>query len=397
MRIAVAFGEESLDFEVPEDRLVGSWVGPTGGPAEDAAGKVRRALAEPREFPPLGRAVVPGDRVVLAIDPEVPEPGVILAALSEELVAAGVEPADVLILEPGPAPSLPAEAIPPGMRRATHDPAAREQLAYLATSAAERRVYLNRELTDADVVVPVGLLGVDPALGYRGPWGVIYPGLADEDAQRAYRGGATGAGAALLEESAEVGWLLGSHFHVGVVPGTSGLLDVVAGQDAAVRAGGIAAVEAAWSFRAEERADLVIAGVGGPGRPATLDDLGIALEAATKVVRRGGKIVALSRVRGPIGPALQRLVGADDARSGPAALRGAEGEPDYPTARRIAEALAWADVYLFSELPEGEADDLAFIPLGRPEEARRLVAASPSSLFLSQADRTRTHVADEPE
>ncbi len=396
MRIAVAFGEESVEFEVPEDRLLGAWSGPVEMPADEIHAAVARALADPREFPPLGRAVVPGDHVVLAVEPRTPGLEAILRSLVAELAAAGVEPADILVLEPSTATPLPPESLPSGVRSARHDPDDRDRLAYLATSAGERRIYLNRELTDADVVVPVGRLGVDASLGHRGPWSVLFPGLADTEALRAFRDGSMAPSAALAE-SAEVGWLLGSAFAVGVVEGTLGPVEIVAGSEAAVRSSGILAADAAWTCRVDERADLVVAGVGGPGRLATLEDLASSLATATSAVRRGGKVVALSRVGEPIGPALQRLTGADDSRAASASLRGAEGEPDYASARKIAEALAWADIYLFSDLDESVADDLAFIPLSRAEEARRLVASSPSTLFLSQADRTRVIVDGESE
>ncbi|HEX8201150.1 MAG TPA: hypothetical protein VF590_11735, partial [Isosphaeraceae bacterium] len=65
--------------------------------------------------------------------------------------------------------------------------------------------------------------------------------------------------------------------------------------------------------------------------------------------------------------------------------------------RQVARALVWADVYLLSALGEDVAEDLAMIPLGGPEEARRLAAASASCLLLSQAELTRAEVADEVE
>ena len=78
-------------------------------------------------------------------------------------------------------------ALPEGVALAIHNPADRKQLAYLASTSEGRRVYLNRLLTDADVVVPVGRLGYDAVLGYRGPWGLIFPGLSDQETARSFR------------------------------------------------------------------------------------------------------------------------------------------------------------------------------------------------------------------
>ena len=47
---------------------------------------------------------------------------------------------------------------------------------YLAATKEGRRIYLNRSVIDADVVIPVGRIGFHPIMGYRGPWSVIFPG-----------------------------------------------------------------------------------------------------------------------------------------------------------------------------------------------------------------------------
>jgi lactate racemase len=401
MRVEVRFHDERFDLEVPEDRLVGAWHGPTGVVGDEVGASVRDALEHPRGFPPLRQAVVPGDRVVIPWDPDIPEAGRVLGAVCDVLTGAGVEAHSIRVLAAGaPRPGWD-EDLPPGVAGSSHEPDDRSQLAYLASTAQGRRVYLNRHLTDADCVVPVGLLGYDPVLGYRGPWGVIFPGLSDADTQRAYRAQASdgppdpGHARPALAESEDVSWLLGSQFHLGLVGGVGGLAGVVAGLEAEVRAEGDRRLDAAWSFRAERRAGVVVVGIGPPGRPTRVEDLAGGLATAGRLVRRGGKIVALSRAGGPIGPALQRLVGVADPRAGLAALRGAEGEPDYPAARQLARVLAWADVYLLSALEADQVEDLAMIPLGRPAEALRLAVAADSCLIVSQADRTRADVAED--
>src|SRR5262249_8207592 len=108
---------------------------------------------------------------------------------------------------------------------------------------------------------------------------------------------------------------------------------------------------------------------------------------ATRLVEDGGKIGVLSRASGAIGPSLRRLIDTDDPRNA-AALRGQEGPDDYLTARRLARALAWADLFVYSALEPQVVEDLSIVPLERPEQARRIVANSGSSLFVSQAELT---------
>jgi hypothetical protein len=343
---------------------------------------------------------VPGDRVVVALDPDVPDADAVLAAVCRVLTAAGVTPGDVTVVTPAGAP---VPRPPEGVTLERHDPEDRNHLAYLSTTSDGRRVYLNRRVTDADFVLPVGRFAYDPVLGYRGPWSALFPDLSDAETFQLFRSQARGdrPDAAdvrpALTASNEVSWLLGSQFHLGLVAGVGGLTEAVAGLESSVRAEGIAALDRLWTFDAGARAELVVAGVGRPGRATSIDELAEGLATAARLVRRGGKVVVLSRAEGEFGPGLRRLMGADDPRAGEASLRGHESDRDYPAARRFAHALAWADVYLLSDLPADEVEDLSIIALGRPEEARRLVAAAGSCTFVSQAERTRADAAEEGE
>lgn len=401
MRVTVNFQDERIDLDLPEEALIGSWQGPLGLGANEVAPLLADALEHPHDFPSLRQAIVPGDRVVIAFGDDVPEAPAVLRSVYKVLEDAGVEPGGVLILTGTASLAELADVVPAGVTFQKHDPDDRKNLAYLAATTGERRVYLNRALTDADFVLPVGRLGYDPALGYQGPWGVIFPGLSDQETRSAFRADTTDAPLdpqrprPALTESAEVCWLLGSQFQVGVVAGVSGLVGAVAGLGAAVLEAGAREVDRAWAFRAESRAELVIAGIGRPGAPTGIDDVARGLSTAVQLVRRGGKIVVLSRASGPIGPAVRLLISAGDPRVGAAALKGHEADDDYSTAQQLLRALEWADVYLLSALSPDDVEELSIIPLDRPEEAGRLAKLSDSCLVLSQADLARAFVADD--
>jgi hypothetical protein len=403
MRVAVDFQDERLDLELPEERLVAEWHGPAGVAAADVHRLVVEALENPRQYPPLRQAVVPGDRVVIALDIEVPEIRGVLAAVCETLQQAGVEAGAITVLASAGAPEGLAGALPGGVALAVHDPDDRTQMAYLAATSDGRRIYLNRLSTDADVVVPVGRLGFDAVLGYRGPWGLLFPGLSDQETARSFRASSTTEWPdrerprPILTVSTEVSWLLGSQYHLGVVAGTSGPAEIIAGLDSAVLAEGTRAVDRAWTFEAESRAELVVVGIGRPGVPTRLEDLAGGLATAARLVERGGKIVALSRARGTPGPALRHVLEVEDPRLGPAVLRGHETAPDYTIAQQMARAMAWADIYLLSSLDPEHVESSSLIVLDRPEEVRRLVAVSRSCIFLSQAELARARVTGETE
>lgn len=396
MRIALAFQSEELDFEVPEDRLVASWNGPESVPPERVGPLVREALENPRGYPPLRQAVVPGDRVVIALDPATPELTAILEAVRDVLNRAGVTNETIQLLLTAPPPADWSETSPEGLAWTVHDPDDATAFAYLASNPQGRRIYLNRLATDADFVLAIGPFGFDATLGARGPWSVIFPGLSNTETRRSFRPQSRNDAGELepLSESANVSWLLGSQFQIGVLPGASGLAGIVAGIEESVQEEGLRALAESWMLRTNRRADLVIVGVGRPDQPAGFDALADALETATRLVRPGGKVAALSRVGGTPGPAVGRLLGVEDPRSRQSALKGAENEPDFETARKLARSLALADVYLFSDLPENLVEDLAMVALGKPTEARRLADVAASCLFVSHAELTRAEVAE---
>ena len=408
MRVAVDFQDERVDLDVPDEALVGSWHGPRGRGADEVPALIAEALEHPREFPSLRQALVPGDRVVIALGDDVPEAPAVLGSVYRVLENAGIEPGGVVVLT-GPQPRAKlADAVPAEVTFLKHDPDDPNNLAYLAATTGERRVYLNRALTDADFVLPVGRLGYDPALGYEGPWGVIFPGLSDQKTRAEFRANATGEPPdplhpkPALTESAEVSWLLGIQFQVGVVAGVSGVVGAVAGLGSAVLEHGAREVDRAWVFRADSRAELVVAGIGRPGVSTGIDDVARGLSTAVQLVRRGGKIVILSRAAGPISPTVRRLINAGDPHSDMLDDHdendgeNTSGKDDDSTARMILRAVEWADVYLLSGFSADDVEELSIIPLERPEEAGRLAKLSDSCLVLSQADLARAEVADEP-
>jgi hypothetical protein len=345
----------------------------------------------------LRQTVVPGDHVTIAFDPSIPDGGFVLEAIAGRLIDSGVEAAGLTVLLPHTTSIDVQKSLPAGTVVAVHDPDDRSQLAYLATTKQGRRVYLSRHLTDADMVVPVGRIGFDPILGYCGPWSVLFPGLASREILQENRSFLRADGDARhesstrsnREESLEVSWLLGTQFHVGVVAAADGLAEVTAGRETAVCEQGIGWLAERWAFRPESRAEIVVAGVGCGLAADTLDALAEGLATARRLVQRGGKIVVLSRAAGPVGPALRHLIDAGGAERGPTLLSGHQTDDDFHIASRIAEAVAWADVFLYSGMDHEVVGDLSMVALENPEQARRLVAQCRSATFVSAADWTK--------
>ncbi len=365
MRLRVDYQDGELEFDADPDRLVAKWDGPADAPASPRD-RIRQALEAPLDFPPLSQVIVPGDKVVIPFDPSLPEAAIILDEMASVFRRVGVESVSVVINGRAPRGDF---ALPDGLTLTIHDPSDRKTLAYLANTQAERRIYLQQLLVEADCVIPVGRLGYDETLDVIGPWSVIEPGLGDVTVPTASLLANRPEKVEGSEEPTEVSWLLGCLFQIAGVPGRTGLLELIAGETSAIRIRGAAILDREWLFPFEDRADLVIAGIGGPGRKATASDFLDGLRTALKAVARGGKVALLTQL--------------DLATIRDAVKRSGLPRGDFE------RALAWADVYLMSSAGGDDIEDLGMIAIDRPSQAAKLAASAHSLITIGQADRTR--------
>src|SRR5262245_9913397 len=170
MHIRVPYGRQPIDLEIAPGRLLAQLRGPE--PLSDPAGAVRDALERPLGFPPLRRALTPDDHIAVVIDETLPGLADLLVPVLEHITSAGVSPAAITLVCAGAGRSrawvdgLPDEFDDVSVE--VHDPRDRQRLAYLATTKAGRRLYLNRTVVDADQVVVLTGRHYDLVLGHGG-------------------------------------------------------------------------------------------------------------------------------------------------------------------------------------------------------------------------------------
>ena len=367
-------------------------------PAQSAAELCRSSLLQPLGLPELTRCVVPGDSVVIVVDPETPHVIDLLVAVCEQLQSIpGSGIAISLLLPQDPSNtnwSRLTEQLPLHLQQQlivhVHDPAETAQLSYLASSANGERVYLNRRITDADLLVTIGVVCFDSLLGYRGTTSSVFPNFSDADAIQQAR---TQGHPELTPEQPrpyrqlvdEVGWLLGSQFTVQVIPGPdSGPLAILAGLPEDVMASGKELVHRVWHLKPLKLVEAVVLSV--PGDTLSgWKQFGIAIEQATQIVQDGGRIIAIADLPIPEGPAatmLRRTQEPDEL------LKPLRREPvqDAVEITQLINALNHARVYLFSRIPSEIVEELGMIPIEDAAELQRLTAAAESCVALPSAN-----------
>lgn len=375
-------------------------------PAEisDPAQAVRSALEHPLDFPPLGQLFTPGDRVVLALDRNTPQAGLVLAEVLPILQQRGVAPDHVTILQPaalsGETPD-PRSNLAPEFREAVvwkiHDPTDETQLGYLATTARNERIYLARDLLDADVVVSIGGMEYDPVIGFRGTGSVFYPGLSSSAAIAHAHGMAHSEldpddERPLRQEIDEIAWLVGAQFSIQVVPaGGSGVAAVLAGAVESVAKAGKELLAKHWLVETPERVPVVVCAVDADAGGHGWDQVGAAMAAARSLVTKGGRIVILSQLHGTLGAGMRLISESRSPRDALQPLRQLT-PPDWIAASQLAMAADWAHLYLLSDLHPEAVDSLFVSRMTHERELQRLLDAAPAALLLPSAQHVCGHV-----
>ncbi len=391
------YGESSiLQLNVPPEALVADCTTVPGRVLADPAAAVAAALQSPVGFPSLKQTVVPGDHVVIALDPSVPQVPDVVSGVIHTLLEAAV-PADHITVLQDPRHAhltrLPRQvpSAAEGVEFAVHDPEDREQLAYLAASQEAEPIMLNRRLCDADLVLPVNLLRPDTALLYCGPHGGLCPTFSDTATQQRFRTPNSTASRKQQrrrrEEANDVAWLLGIQLTVQVIAGSGDtVLHVLAGLDEDVSRHGQKLVKAAWGYDVARRAELVVATIEGPQDDQSWENFGRALHAAQQVCAADGTIVLCTDLQCKPGPALRRLAGFEDQEKLRKRL-GTDRSEDALSAWLLMDARDAAHVFLLSGLASSAVESLGIGYIDAPDHIDRLCRQHRSCILLGNAHR----------
>jgi nickel-dependent lactate racemase len=409
METVLRYGnDQEVRLELANGALLANCDLPHGEALDDPAAALTVALDEPLDYPRLSRNTTPSDRVVLVIEQGLPEAAAIVATAIDYLVRGGVALDGISILQTkadaearhGDIVQRWPETWKQRISMLRHDPAERNQLAYLATSQAGEAIFLNRALTDADVVLPIGCLRRHAAAGYWGIHGSIFPALANEKALARFGTLASLQAKGdrkkrLIAEVDEVAWLLGITFTIQVVPASGDhVLDVLAGQPQAVRQRGRELYRKAWKCAVPQRASLVVAAIEGSAAGQTWENVGRALSAAGPLVEDGGAIALCCELAENPGPAIECLAKLDLREEALRQIRKAR-PGDALAAVQLAAAVDRSSVYVLSNLDESLLEKLEIVPLGGADELARLVRRHRSCILLSNAPYVAVQV--EPE
>ncbi len=392
--------------DLSSERLLFTHSGPA--PIANPLATVLEGVHQPIEFPALELAMVPGDRVVIVLDRAVPSAAEIISGIWSAFVSAGIEPGNVLILQPASMTPIkladPRRLLPAEIREQVawkiHDPTLVDGTGYLASSAAGDRLYLSREVLDADFVLPIGRYGFDAMLGRRELTSAFYPGLSNPEAFAKTLGqGHQELGPdderPLRQLVNEVAWLLGIQFAIQVLPSRShaGMAGVLMGNTDQVAQRGRKLLDDNWRVTLDQRGETALVAIPSSGDETTWADLGAAVDAARKLIVQGGKIIVLSDLAAEPGTGVEMIGNCRSAKSALQPLRKA-APPDVLPASQIAAAADWASVYLLSKLDSQFVERTYMTPIEHEREVIRLLQNCDGCVVLAGAQHVYSEIQE---
>jgi nickel-dependent lactate racemase len=383
-------GEKAVELRRTE------FASPTTSPVE----LTRSALEKPFGFEPLRRALTPDDHITIVLDATVPHVADILGEVLAHLRSAYVKSEAVTILtshswSPSWASVLVGENA--GVQTEVHDPTDRNKLAYLASTKAGRRLYLNRTLVEADFVIVLSGLGYDPFTGYSGAETAVFPALADAEVLHSFEGQLSSQAPGTevwpaRAEAMEVVGLLGTLFFVQVIAGTDDTVqDIIAGlpnswTEARKRQ------DQRWRCTVSEEPDTVIAAISGKPERVTFLDLAKAASTAARVVRKGGRIAVLTTAAPDLGSGAQ-LLRSMEGPTGARKLLAKEKPDDWAACFLWAFAAKNHSLFLASGYPDTVSEELFATPIHTTNEVQRLVDSGEKVLLVPDAHKTMVTIS----
>ena len=375
---------------------------------------VADALGNPIDFPSIDLALVPGDCIAIAVHESVPQPEPIVKAIIEWLLSK--HPASDLsirvVLAPGNeslaeqlnnwlatrwpvselegdysadkssenaiAESTPSHSI---QRVLCHDPDDQQNLEYIAATDQSEPIYLNRELVEADFVIPIyrWLEPKDP----RGhdPY-VVLPAFGDRATQARY------AKSWLQEhepargthkKASESGWLAGIQYAIGAVANQEGLIAMLVGGAPEsvdkVCSEGVHTAPNPTETHTQQNFELVVVELVDPLRVPSWTQVASAAWSAQRWLSPAGRIVVVATSLAEVTPGIGALASDDPDEELQQTLLTSSLQDAYAAAV-LRDIQSRRSVYVQSQVDPELLESLGFASIRDPSELERLMQKS---------------------
>ncbi|TWU15347.1 transcriptional regulator [Allorhodopirellula heiligendammensis] len=410
-------------------------------PRDDSFEATRRlaeiSLQTPLDYPAIGDAILAGDHVALAVDPNVPRVAEVIAGVLDLLKSCEAGRVSIVLwaeasdtcyqsltqrfqnvapedIESGSAPG--GDALISVMR---HCPRDRREMRYVAADADAEAIYLARDLVDADFTIPIVAARARDAAD-RADKAAVFPIFADASTMQRYQTTVSIADSERMAE--EVSWLLGVQLLMMVSSDAAGsVARILTGTPEAIRAelDTLHADEQDGSGRNETcpQAEMVVAALDGDANVQTWSNVARAAVAASGHTEGDAAIVVWSQLRERPSPMWQQElsdrrndadsdgIGCDDSHeetrdgiiehdsSSASANDFADWSTDRAWARKLGQLIESNRVFLHSELEDSDVESLGLGIINSVDELHRLGQTCQAAGMLRAAQFQASSIA----
>jgi hypothetical protein len=384
----IALGQRSIDLHLPE-------------PAREfqcAAAATKRSIRDwvhdvvthPLEFPDLSLAILDDDHVAVAVEAGVPKSVELASEMVAWLHSKKLRPEQIaVVLSATESDSLSAlqSALAPyeGLRILQHTPKDPEHLVYVAAAETADAIYIQRDLVDASVVIPIYCIRHPEALNASDPY-AMSPAFADAKTQQRWN-------LAWLEDNAqhlhvqsklsrEAGWLMGIQFAIAVIPAENGeIAGLLGGDPGCVFQAATARLQAASNEQELSDAnELVIACVEGGREQQTWMNVARAVVKADSLLTPAGCLVVCCDLH-RISDGIAQLASDEPDEVLERELLRGDLEDAFPAAV-IRSVQARRSIYLMAPLEESQVEGLGLAYVSGQEDIERLAHRARSICLL---------------
>ena len=360
------------------------------------------ALAEPIDYPPLAAGIVPGDQIAIAVDETTPCVAAIVRGTIKSLQSAGVEneaitvvAADAQTIES--CRELCADQMAAGVRFILHDPSDEKNLCMVGMTKGGVPMVVNREIFDADVVLPIGCAHVDD----RGVFESLFPRFSSSAAIEKFRTPTAIESPTdrsdQRRETKQAGWQIGAPMVVGVVPGSGeSVSHILAGETMAVGEKTHSLATDQWAFTSPYQLDLMIATINGGPESQNWNNVARALAMAEHLVIDGGAVAICSNLSQSPGPSLGRLIGNPDLDKVVRKVANEHDADSWP-AWQLARAVQRGPVYFLSQLDVKTVENLGMAPVESIDEIVRLAEHYETFAVVEDVQNAVVTLAERPD
>ncbi len=380
---------------VPEDQAIAS-IRATQRPVNDLSAAINSALSNPLDFPPLDQALVPGDQLVLVVDPHVPALAELISGIVRWFVQQGTPASNIRVVLAADG-SWPVDQLASEIERLAqlsicvegHDLDDAEKIAYVAANEASDAIYLNRVVVDADVVIPITCARPQSSLDYFGSFG-LFPLLSN----RATRGEfyqlprleEPTAHAALQSWADQAAWWVGVLVGIQVIPSADGgVAKVLAGQLPALEEAVQLLMADVWGSTDCSGSELVVSVLDGNANSQSWLTVARVLHSALRWVTPRGSIVIASDLNATIGKGLGRLKDPHHSPEAIAKKLASDNSDDALAAAVILSAIHSHHVYLISQMRHETVENLGLGVITDAAQLAHLVSQHTSCTIIEAA------------